>query len=79
VANVAVVGVPAAERGSRIKAFVVTAAGESPSAALAEALQAHVRARLAPYQCPREIEFVATLPMTTTGKIQRSVLRSRGP
>jgi acetyl-CoA synthetase len=78
VANAAVVGLPDAERGARIKAFVVAAAGEPASEALAEALRTHVRARLAPYQCPREIEFVDTLPMTTTGKVQRSVLRARG-
>jgi acetyl-CoA synthetase len=78
VANAAVVGLPDEERGARIKAFVVAAAGATPSAALAETLQAHVRARLAPYQCPREIEFVDALPMTTTGKVQRSLLRARG-
>ena len=38
-------------------------------------LQAHVRGKLAPYEYPKEIEFVAELPMTTTGKVQRRVLR----
>jgi acetyl-CoA synthetase len=38
-------------------------------------LQEHVRARLAPYEYPKEIEYVDALPMTTTGKIQRRVLR----
>jgi len=38
-------------------------------------LQAHVKDRLAPYEYPKEIEFIAALPMTTTGKLQRRVLR----
>jgi acetyl-CoA synthetase len=42
---------------------------------LIEALQQHVRARLAPYEYPKEIEFMEALPMTTTGKVQRRVLR----
>jgi len=40
-----------------------------------DALQQHVRGLLAPYEYPKEIEFIHTLPMTTTGKIQRKVLR----
>ena len=42
-----------------------------------ENLQEHVRERLAPYEYPKEIEFVDELPMTTTGKIQRRILRLR--
>ena len=42
-----------------------------------EEIQAHVRGKLAPYEYPREIEFIAELPMTTTGKVQRKVLRQR--
>ncbi|MFP3758341.1 AMP-binding protein, partial [Cupriavidus sp. SIMBA_020] len=42
-----------------------------------ENLQEHVRERLAPYEYPKEIEFVEELPMTTTGKIQRRILRQR--
>jgi acetyl-CoA synthetase len=38
-------------------------------------LQAHVRGKLAPYEYPKEIEFIDELPMTTTGKVQRRVLR----
>jgi acetyl-CoA synthetase len=38
-------------------------------------LQSHVRALLAPYEYPKEVEFIDQLPMTTTGKVQRRVLR----
>ena len=38
-------------------------------------LQAHVKEKLAPYEYPKEIEFIEALPMTTTGKVQRRVLR----
>ena len=38
---------------------------------------AHVRKFLAPYEYPKEIEFIDALPMTTTGKVQRKVLRER--
>ncbi|MCH7342045.1 AMP-binding protein [Pelomonas sp. CA6] len=75
VANAAVVPKPDAERGALVKAFVVLAAGHAASPALVAELQAHVRARLAPYEYPKEIEFIAQLPMTTTGKVQRRVLR----
>jgi acetyl-CoA synthetase len=44
-------------------------------AALVAELQAHVKSRLAPYEYPKEIEFVEALPMTTTGKVQRRILR----
>ena len=40
-------------------------------------LQQHVRGKLAPYEYPKEIEFIDALPMTTTGKVQRRVLRLR--
>ncbi len=75
VANAAVVPKPDVERGAVVKAYVVLAAGFSPSDALIDELQRHVRARLAPYEYPKEIEFVEALPMTTTGKVQRRVLR----
>jgi acetyl-CoA synthetase len=75
VANAAVVPKPDAERGAVVKAFVVLAPGFVGDATLVDALQAHVRGRLAPYEYPKEIEFVDALPMTTTGKIQRRVLR----
>lgn len=79
VANVAVVPKPDAERGNLVKAFVVltpdTPRGPAEDAALIAQLQEHVRGKLAPYEYPKEIEFIAELPMTTTGKVQRRVLR----
>ncbi|MCZ2414995.1 MAG: AMP-binding protein [Burkholderiales bacterium] len=77
VANAAVVPKPDAERGNLVKAFVVLAPGHAASPALVEQLQQHVRGKLAPYEYPKEIEFIAELPMTTTGKVQRRVLRER--
>ncbi|HEX4944871.1 MAG TPA: AMP-binding protein [Usitatibacteraceae bacterium] len=77
VANAAVVPSPDETRGSVVKAFVLLAPGRTPSPALEESLRAHVKAHLAPWQQPREIEFLAELPMTTTGKVQRRVLRER--
>jgi acetyl-CoA synthetase len=75
VANVAVVPKPDAERGAVVKAFVVLAAGRTGSPELIAELQQHVRGKLAPYEYPKEIEFIDALPMTTTGKVQRRVLR----
>jgi len=75
VANAAVVPKPDAERGAVVKAYVVLTAGQVGDAALVEQLQRHVRGRLAPYEYPKEIEFIDALPMTTTGKVQRRVLR----
>jgi acetyl-CoA synthetase len=81
VVNAAVIGKPDAERGNIVKAFVVAAPGFAATSAaqkkLIADLQAHVRGRLAPYEYPKEIEFVDALPMTTTGKVQRRVLRQR--
>jgi len=89
VVNAAVVPKPDRERGALVKAFVVlspdfaTARSRSaPGAAdfdlqLIAQLQAHVKGKLAPYEYPKEIEFIDALPMTTTGKVQRRVLRLR--
>ena len=57
------------------KAFVVLRDGVAASDALGEELKAHVKATIAPYQYPRWIEFLAALPKTATGKIQRYKLR----
>ena len=75
VANAAVVPKPDPERGALVKAYVVLAAGFEPSESLVGEIQAHVRGLLAPYEYPKEIEFLDALPMTTTGKVQRRVLR----
>jgi acetyl-CoA synthetase len=87
VINAAVVPKPDAERGALVKAYVViapdfiaacaedTRARAQLHAKLTLELQAHVKDQLAPYEYPKEIEFVDALPMTTTGKVQRRVLR----
>ena len=75
VANAAVVPKPDLERGAVVKAYVVLAAGFDADAQLIAQLQAHVKGKLAPYEYPKEIEFIESLPMTTTGKVQRRVLR----
>jgi acetyl-CoA synthetase len=49
--------------------------GHLASAALMAELQSHVRGKLAPYEYPKEIEFIQQLPMTASGKIQRRILR----
>jgi acetyl-CoA synthetase len=77
VANAAVVPSPDEMRGAVIKAFVLLAPGQSGSEALKDSIREHVKKHLAPYQQPRDIEFVPELPMTTTGKVQRKVLRDR--
>jgi acetyl-CoA synthetase len=87
VANAAVVPKPDAERGAVVKAYVVLAQEYLAGAAgrslhnpafvqtLVVELQTHVRGKLAPYEYPKDIEFVEALPMTTTGKVQRRLLR----
>ena len=86
VANAAVVPKPDADRGAVVKAYVVMSPdclAQRPEGAARKAfddevrsqLQAHVRGLLAPYEYPKEIEFLTELPMTTTGKVQRRVLR----
>jgi acetyl-CoA synthetase len=77
VANSAVIPIPDETRGAVIKAFILLAPGAIASEALKDSIRSHVKQHLAPYQQPREIEFVAELPMTTTGKVQRKVLRER--
>lgn len=75
VAEAAVVGKPDADRGSIVKAFVKLRAGEAETEALKDALKHHVRDRLAAYKAPREVAFVSEFEMTSSGKINRRVLR----
>ncbi|WP_368664977.1 acyl-CoA synthetase [Limnohabitans sp. 2KL-3] len=86
VANAAVVPKPDKDRGALVKAYVVlspdalaqranAASSAEFEAEVRQSLQSHVRALLAPYEYPKEIEFIDQLPMTTTGKVQRRVLR----
>jgi acetyl-CoA synthetase len=89
VVNAAVVPKPDAERGALVKAYVVLAPRVAQERAittrdrqvfdadLVAELQQHVKGKLAPYEYPKEIEFIDALPMTTTGKVQRRVLRLR--
>ncbi|MGY0712785.1 acyl-CoA synthetase [Azospirillum argentinense] len=74
----AVVGVPDLLRTEIVKAFIVLQDGVRPSDELAAEIQAHVKTRLAAHEYPRAVEFVDSLPMTTTGKIIRRGLRGRG-
>ena len=77
VANCAVIGVPDEARGTLVKAFIVLQQGVAGTPVLVEELQQHVRQYLAPYETPKTIEFIDALPMTTTGKVQRRLLRAR--
>jgi fatty-acyl-CoA synthase len=74
VVEVAVIGVDDEQFGQRLKAFVVVREGVEPSA---EELTAHVKANLASYKAPREIEFLAELPRNATGKVLKRELRER--
>src|SRR5215471_14654475 len=77
VAECAVVGVPDEARGQIVKAFVVLAASATGGEETARELQDLVKQRIAPYKYPRAIEFVSALPRTSTGKVQRFVLRQQ--
>ena len=73
----AVIGVPDEERTELVKAVIVLAEGFEPSEELADSLKHLVRQHLAKHEVPRLIEFVSTLPLTTTGKIMRRALRDK--
>jgi len=75
VADVAIVAKPDADRGSIVKAFVKLRAGEQQSDAMIDSLCNHVRTQLAGYKTPREVEFVDDFVMTSSGKINRRILR----
>lgn len=72
----AVIGKPDAERTQIVMAYVILAEGYEPSQELTMQLQEHVKSRLAAHEYPRQIAYVTELPMTTTGKIMRNVLRA---
>jgi acetyl-CoA synthetase len=77
VALAAAVGKPDELRTEIVKAFLVLKPGHDPSAALADEIQRFVRTRLSAHEYPREIDFIAEMPMTTTGKVIRRLLRER--
>jgi acetyl-CoA synthetase len=60
-----------------VKAFIVLRQGTAPSDALAREIQEFVKTRLAAHEYPREVAFIPELPMTTTGKVIRRLLRER--
>ncbi len=75
VAECGVIGVADAERGQIVEAHIVLADGVTGDAACAQRLQEHVKATIAPYKYPRSVRFIAALPKTQTGKVQRFRLR----
>ncbi len=77
VALAAVVGKPDPVRTEIVKAFIVPKPGISPSETLAAEIQTFVKTRLSAHEYPREVAFIDAMPMTTTGKIIRRLLRQR--
>jgi acetyl-CoA synthetase len=71
----AVTAVSEPTRGQIVKATIVLARGYSPSEELKRELQNHVKRVTAPYKYPRIVDFVNELPKTSSGKIQRNVIR----
>jgi 2-aminobenzoate-CoA ligase len=78
VAECGVIGKPDEERGMVVKAFCVLRPGHEGDATMVRALQEHVKATIAPYKYPREVQFMPSLPRTETGKLQRFKLRELG-
>jgi acetyl-CoA synthetase len=77
VALAAVIGKPDPVRTEIVKAFIVLKRGQAPSDALATEIQAFVRTRLSAHEYPREVAFIDEMPMTTTGKVIRRLLRAQ--
>jgi acetyl-CoA synthetase len=77
VALAAVVGKPDPVRTEIVKAFIVLKSGQAPSDALAADIKDFVKTRLSAHEYPREVAFIEQMPMTTTGKVIRRLLRER--
>jgi acetyl-CoA synthetase len=77
VALAAVVGKPDKIRGEIVKAFIVLRKDNAPTDELAKQIQDFVKTRLAAHEYPREVAFIDDMPMTTTGKVIRRLLRER--
>ena len=77
VALAAVIGKPDPVRTEIVKAFIVLKSGQAPSDALAADIKDFVKTRLSAHEYPREVAFIEQMPMTTTGKVIRRLLRER--
>jgi acetyl-CoA synthetase len=77
VAAAAAIGVPDTLRGQVVKAFIVARPGHATDTAAVADIQGFVRSRLSQHEYPRQIAFVADLPRTPAGKINRKVLRDQ--
>jgi acetyl-CoA synthetase len=77
VALAAAVGKPDPVRTEIVKAFIVLKEGREPSDALAAEIQGFVKTHLSAHEYPREVAFIAQMPMTTTGKVIRRLLREQ--
>lgn len=77
IALAAVVGKPDPLRTEIVKAFVVLKSGYDEQPDLASEIGGFVKARLSAHEYPREVEFIKELPLTTTGKVIRRLLRDR--
>ena len=77
VVECAVVGKPDPERGTIVQAHVVLTEGSPRDASTIKLLQDHVKANIAPFKYPRDVQFIDALPKTPTGKIQRFALREK--
>ncbi len=77
VGDAAVIGVPDAEMGEQVKAFVEPAPGVLPSPELGEELIAYLRGKVARYMIPRSVEFIDRMPRLPTGKLYKQQLREQ--